>query len=487
MVHHQDLIEITKEILIVKNKLAIIVPYRDRESHLEVFVPYMQEYLKEYDYKIFVIEQSDSKPFNRGKLLNVGARIAIKEGFDYFALHDVDMLPLKNVDYSYPETPIHLISKVDKEVPFIDYFGGVTLFNVHDYKLVNGYSNEYWGWGFEDDDLLYRCIQRNIPLDKVSYGIPDKNYLINYFKFDGKTSYIKIPYKNFHSIFTSDFTLSIKLKPEDSKTSLNETFDEYYAVSIPGRNTGISYTSFKRYKTEVWTKDDKSKSIQSDILGEVWSHLVLVKEDNIISFYMNGELIDTQTLSELLYEYDNDYFYIGVGNPTLDSKQFYFKGLIAEFAIWNIALDNDNINEVYENSLYKSIINDYRKYNKSKYLKCYYDFKNFKGDIIQDLSGNRNNGMIYNCEDGIILDKFETDIIVPIRRKGNFKTLKHSSNSTIGNNWVHSETRKNQERFYNEMKGNIVDLSIDGLNTCIFKEVNRKDISDKAVKISVNI
>jgi hypothetical protein len=471
----------------VKNKLAIIVPYRDRESHLEVFVPYMQEYLKEYDYKIFVIEQSDSKPFNRGKLLNVGARIAIKEGFDYFALHDVDMLPLKNVDYSYPETPIHLISKVDKEVPFIDYFGGVTLFNVHDYKLVNGYSNEYWGWGFEDDDLLYRCIQRNIPLDKVSYGIPDKNYLINYFKFDGKTSYIKIPYKNFHSIFTSDFTLSIKLKPEDSKTSLNETFDEYYAVSIPGRNTGISYTSFKRYKTEVWTKDDKSKSIQSDILGEVWSHLVLVKEDNIISFYMNGELVDTQTLSELLYEYDNDYFYIGVGNPTLDSKQFYFKGLIAEFAIWNIALDNDNINEVYENSLYKSIINDYRKYNKSKYLKCYYDFKNFKGDIIQDLSGNRNNGMIYNCEDGIILDKFETDIIVPIRRKGNFKTLKHSSNSTIGNNWVHSETRKNQERFYNEMKGNIVDLSIDGLNTCIFKEVNRKDISDKAVKISVNI
>ena len=487
MVHHQDLIEITKEILIVKNKLAIIVPYRDRESHLEVFVPYMQEYLKEYDYKIFVIEQSDSKPFNRGKLLNVGARIAIKEGFDYFALHDVDMLPLKNVDYSYPETPIHLISKVDKEVPFIDYFGGVTLFNVHDYKLVNGYSNEYWGWGFEDDDLLYRCIQRNIPLDKVSYGIPDKNYLINYFKFDGKTSYIKIPYKNFHSIFTSDFTLSIKLKPEDSKTSLNETFDEYYAVSISGRNTGISYTSFKRYKTEVWTNDDKSKSIQSDILGEVWSHLVLVKEDNIISFYMNGELIDTQTLSDSLYEYDNDYFYIGVGNPTLDSKQFYFKGLIAEFAIWNIALDNDNINEVYENSLYKSIINDYRKYNKSKYLKCYYDFKNFKGDIIQDLSGNRNNGIIYNCEDGIILDKFETDIIVPIRRKGNFKTLKHSSNSTIGNNWVHSETRKNQERFYNEMKGNIVDLSIDGLNTCIFKEVNRKDISDKAVKISINI
>ena len=107
-------------------------------------------------------------------------------------------------------------------------------------------------------------------------------------KFDGKTSYIKIPYKNLQSIFNNDFTLSIKLKPEDSKTSLKEEFDEYYAVSIPGRNTGISYTSFKRYKSEIWDKEGNSNSIQSDILGEVWSHLVMVKVDDKLSFYLNN-------------------------------------------------------------------------------------------------------------------------------------------------------------------------------------------------------
>ena len=472
----------------MKNKkLAIIVPYRDRQSHLEVFVPYMQEYLKDYDYKIFVIEQNDNKPFNRGKLLNVGARIAIKEGFDYFALHDVDMLPLKGVDYSYSETPIHLVSKINKDIPFMDYFGGVTLFNVHDYKLVNGYSNEYWGWGFEDDDLLYRCIQRNIPLDKISFGIEDKNYLINYFKFDGKSSYVKVPYKNLTSIFNNDFTISMKIKPEDCKTSLNTDFDEYQIVSIPGRNTGISYTSFKRYKGEMWTKDDKSISIQTEILNEIWSHLVITKTDDEFCFYMNGELVDKKELTEQIFPYDVDYLYLGAGNPTLDTNQFYFKGLIAEFAIWNIALDENNIKDIYENSLYKSIVNDFKKYNKSKFLKCYYDFKNFKGDILQDLSGNKNNGLIYNCEDDVMLDKFQTDVIVPIRREGKFKTLKHTSNSTIGNNWVHSETRKNQERFYNEMKGNVVDLSIDGLNTCVYKEIEREDITNNAIKIKVNL
>ena len=32
----------------------------------------MEEYLTDVEHEIFIIEQSDDKPFNRGKLLNVG-------------------------------------------------------------------------------------------------------------------------------------------------------------------------------------------------------------------------------------------------------------------------------------------------------------------------------------------------------------------------------------------------------------------------------
>lgn len=138
--------------------LGIIIPYRNREAHLSKFLHHMKKYLKDVDYEIFIIEQADDKPFNRGKLLNVGFSIA-KDSCDYVCFHDVDMLPLK-VDYSFPDLPMHLATAVEQfnfEMPYPTYFGGVTMFNIQDFESVNGYANEYWGWGAEDDDLQFRC------------------------------------------------------------------------------------------------------------------------------------------------------------------------------------------------------------------------------------------------------------------------------------------------------------------------------------------
>ena len=310
----------------MKNKkLAIIVPYRDRQSHLEVFVPYMQEYLKDYDYKIFVIEQNDNKPFNRGKLLNVGARIAIKEGFDYFALHDVDMLPLKGVDYSYSETPIHLVSKINKDIPFMDYFGGVTLFNVHDYKLVNGYSNEYWGWGFEDDDLLWRCSQKGIPLDKKVIGKKEVKKIYGLY-FNGKDSYIKIPKKDLFD-FKKDISILVSFKPDDIISNPTKEYDEYTIFSIPGYDTNISYNSFRRYKCDIWDEQHNAVSINSEILTNHFTQICLVwdAENYILSFYKDGELIDEKELyTEILDYSEQEFFYLGVGSNDREFNNNYF-------------------------------------------------------------------------------------------------------------------------------------------------------------------
>ncbi len=43
-------------------------------------------------------------------------------------------------------------------LPYYELVGGVFSINVHHFLLVNGYSNLYWGWGGEDDDMGYRYL-----------------------------------------------------------------------------------------------------------------------------------------------------------------------------------------------------------------------------------------------------------------------------------------------------------------------------------------
>ena len=143
----------------MSEKLSIIVPYRDREEHLKRFLPAMKkcDFLAGIDYEILIVEQEEGKPFNRGKLLNVGA--IQSNAASYYCFHDVDMLPILS-DYSFTPTPTHLAAEAEQfgfKLPYQGYFGGVTLFDKHSFIDVNGYSNDYWGWGAEDDDIMVRC------------------------------------------------------------------------------------------------------------------------------------------------------------------------------------------------------------------------------------------------------------------------------------------------------------------------------------------
>lgn len=139
-------------------QLGLIVPFRNREEHLSKFIPHMKKFLANQPYKVFLVEQVEGAPFNRGMLLNIGFSFA-KDSCQYVCFHDIDMLPVK-ADYSYPESPTHLathVAQFNYEMPYSSYFGGVTLFNLHDFVLINGYYNGYFGWGLEDDDLRLRC------------------------------------------------------------------------------------------------------------------------------------------------------------------------------------------------------------------------------------------------------------------------------------------------------------------------------------------
>ncbi len=148
-------------------RIAIIIPFRDlepgqvRTQQLQQFVAYMSTYLNGHDYNIFVVEQTnDGRKFNRGQLLNIGFKYALKQGYDNFIFHDVDLLPSEELKKYYTtiptNEPVHIAAVWDRYNGNPNYFGGIVAFNENMYKKINGYPNDFWGWGGEDDELQKR-------------------------------------------------------------------------------------------------------------------------------------------------------------------------------------------------------------------------------------------------------------------------------------------------------------------------------------------
>jgi predicted peroxiredoxin len=466
------------------NKLAVIVPYRDRSSQLKRFLKHMETYLSEYVYQIFVIEQSDSKPFNRGKLLNIGYKIACENNCDYFVFHDVDMLPYK-VDYSYTDKPLHLATHLqenDYETTFFDYFGGVTLFNKEDFASINGYSNEYWGWGFEDDDLLIRCLQSNLELDIETNGDDDIK-IFETFKFDGDSSFIELTKQKKSAALSDDFTISVMVKPNDIKLNPNKVYDEFPIVSIPGYNIGIFYNSFRRFFCQTYDMNKTPYSITTNILGERWVHLTMVlKDSKEVSFYLDGQLIDKVVMEDDILNLLTDKIYIGAANGKKDNKDFFY-GNVANVEMYDIALEETEILEIYKHSINPKIRN-FGKYQSAEFLYFQLLPSLSTNEMCIDIAGEYKS-KLYNIEFEKLKQSFQTFLPKPHRRESKFKSLKHKSNSSIGNRWVHSETRKNQLKYYNEVRTNILDYHIEGLNTLRYELVDTIDITPNVSHIKV--
>lgn len=102
-----------------RRRVCVIIPYRNREDHLSVFLKNFHPFLMQQnlEYKIIVVEQTADRPFNRGALFNIGFLEANKmEPWDYFVLHDVDLLPIdnRNIYICSKENPRHLTVGIDK-------------------------------------------------------------------------------------------------------------------------------------------------------------------------------------------------------------------------------------------------------------------------------------------------------------------------------------------------------------------------------------
>lgn len=152
----------------------VIVPYRDRESHLNTFKTRINDYfinLLGKDTLIVVVEQTQGKDFNRGKLLNIG----VKEFSDcckgYFILHDVDTFLKKDKHKQQYKSEEENIIRL--WAPHVVSLGGICKIKKETILDINGHPNNIWGWGMEDRALFYRAVIKKHKFKTVVSEIND--------------------------------------------------------------------------------------------------------------------------------------------------------------------------------------------------------------------------------------------------------------------------------------------------------------------------
>ena len=282
-------------------RLAIIIPYRDRRDELDVFLPHMVEFLsnKQIDYKLFVAEQSDDRPFNYGKLCNAVVN-EIKEDFDYFCFHDVDLLPKNDSSEYYPvETPTQIFGYREgdgTDLPYTQFFGGVVLFPKEIFEKVNGYSNDYWGKGYVDLDLLHRCVTSDVKMEKI-YGYSNNEV----FKTDLKKrkvnrygSLIKMDPKsifmcNANSLLLDDFTVSFFYREDEIPINKNTFFRTHNGWDFQ------IFSNDNQLIVQLFNTDMKMFQVEvKDIDLTLLNHFTVThdSEHKTVSIYVNGILFE---------------------------------------------------------------------------------------------------------------------------------------------------------------------------------------------------
>ena len=161
-----------------KYSVAIIIPHRNRINHLKKFIKHiddMKQIQKDNKLDIFIIDQNNADKFNRGFLLNIGFLLASKHfNYDRYIFHDVDSYPdedLFELYFKFIDYNIHFASpELGYKYTHDNFLGGVFGSTKRDYEKINGFPNNFFGWGSEDDAFYNRYAKYNIVIYRPNKG-----------------------------------------------------------------------------------------------------------------------------------------------------------------------------------------------------------------------------------------------------------------------------------------------------------------------------
>ena len=468
-------------------KLGVCVPYRDRELHLNEFVPKVGKYLKNegIDFCMYFCHQIDDKLFNRGATKNIAAKHAFEDGCTHIVWHDIDMIPEEGPDYSFPkDNPRHIATKISQMqygLKYHEYFGGAVVFSKEQVENTNGYSNDYWDWGMEDDDLFWRCHMEGYTNDSYLNKEPFKQ---KYASFDGESSKITIPFeRKYRGLTAGDHTISVLCRPlqqpEKNKIFLigdrENKYVEYPIFRIQGYDYGLSFNNSRALSLTYWNNFNDHNYMWIKRYSNQWSWVTATfdKYNKLSHFYLNGSEIDSKAgygspspheWIGSLKNYGLTDIYLGYTPTQMQGglNQFY-KGDIAKAYAWKRCLTPKEVSD-----LHKTIPT---------------------GDIVLDLDFN-NPESEYKSDN---IEIKETDLkvpnsIIPHRVDGKFRCLPHKDEGLVNGKWAKGDTTAaNEKRYVLQMQQGKIDYKKDGIKQVEYDFINEEKLTPWAKMINIKL
>ena len=121
-------------------EFIFIVPYRDREAQLSIFLSHMPYLLEGLNYEVYFAHQKDRRFFNRGAMKDIGFIHAKEKYPDHykdinFVFHDVDTFLSKKGMTDFKTTK----GIVKHVLGFERTFGGIFVMKGSDFENMNGF------------------------------------------------------------------------------------------------------------------------------------------------------------------------------------------------------------------------------------------------------------------------------------------------------------------------------------------------------------
>jgi hypothetical protein len=164
--YYEDIYYTGAEVVPVTEQYNFIIPYRDREQHLKIFMEKFSSAYQGKDCKFYFIHQYDNRTFNRGAMKNIGFLEAVKERPNgIFIFNDIDTYPTYDGSINYNTKkgevrhPAFLYKAEGQNI------GNICCFWKEEFEKVNGFPN-YWGWGMEDITIMHRLHKEKIHIDE---------------------------------------------------------------------------------------------------------------------------------------------------------------------------------------------------------------------------------------------------------------------------------------------------------------------------------